>query len=371
MSPRQRLWLLPLLALINGCVLVPGSNIDSSGLDSDDDSLQRLVNIVPITETSVQEQVRSGAFAVEQSVPEAMPMDLVQQIRNYEYRISPGDVLTITVYEHPELTIPAGSQRTAEESGNIVHSDGSIFYPYIGSVDVEGRTVNEVRDIIADRLAQYINDPQVDVKVIAYRSKRAYVTGQVDNPGPQPVTNVPLTVMDAISNAGGPSENANWHEVLLTRDGEETRISLHEMLNNGRLGQNLLLQHGDVLHVPEIGEQQVFVLGELNDVNMLPMGNLRMSLTEALTRAGGLNQVTSNASGIFVIRQTQEGADRLATVYQLSVRNAIAFAVGTRFMLEPMDIVYVTTAPVTRWNRVISQIMPSVTALLAMDSLGN
>ena len=139
------------------------------------------------------------------------------------------------------------------------------------------------------------------------------------------------------------------------------------MLNNGRLGQNMLLQHGDVLHVPDLGQQKVFVLGELQRVNTLPMGNIRMSLTEALTRSGGLNQVTSNAEGIFVIRQAEQQSEKLATVYQLNVRNAVAFAVGTQFMLEPSDIVYVTTAPVTRWNRVISQIIPSLNALITAD----
>jgi polysaccharide export outer membrane protein len=142
------------------------------------------------------------------------------------------------------------------------------------------------------------------------------------------------------------------------------------MLNNGRLGQNVLLQHGDVLHVPVAGQQQVFVLGELNRVNTLPMGNIRMSLTEALTKSGGLNQVTSNAEGIFVIRPNAPDAPKLATIYQLDVKNAIAFAVGTQFMLQPSDIVYVTTAPVTRWNRVISQIVPSLNALITADRVG-
>ena len=77
--------------------------------------------------------------------------------------------------------------------------------------------------------------------------------------------------------------------------------------------------------------------------------------------------MTSNAEGIFVIRQAEQQSDKLATVYQLNVRNAVAFAVGTQFMLEPSDIVYVTTAPVTRWNRVISQIIPSLNALITAD----
>ena len=191
-----------------------------------------------------------------------------------------------------------------------------------------------------------------------------------------------MTVLDAIARAGGLSDGANWHEVLLSRNGNETRLSVYEMLNNGRLGQNMLLEHGDVLHVPVSGQQQIFVLGELNRVNTLAMGNIRMSLTEALTRSGGLNQVTSNAEGIFVIRPREiltaasaavtasPDVNKLGTIYQLNVKNAVAFAVGAQFMLQPGDIVYVTTAPVTRWNRVISQIIPSLNALITADRIG-
>jgi polysaccharide export outer membrane protein len=336
-----------------------------------EEDVTELFSVQPITaELLAEHRELTMPISTRESVPAAMSAETMSQIDSYEYKIGNGDVLSVTVYEHPELTIPAGGQRTAAESGNIVDNDGTLFYPYIGQVHVSGLTVTEIRETVATRLAEYITDPQVAVRVNSFNSQRMYVTGRVGQPGSQRISNVPLTVLDAISQAGGLSDSANWHEVLLSRNGQETRLSVYEMLNNGRLGQNLLLQHGDVLHVPDVGEQKVFVLGELNRVNTIAMGNLRMSLTEALTQSGGLNQVTSNASGIFVIRQTKElaAADaKLATIYQLDVRNALNFAIGTRFMLQPTDIVYVTTAPVTRWNRVISQLLPSLNALITAD----
>jgi polysaccharide export outer membrane protein len=385
-----------LLLSLSACVLVPGSNIDpdiyeadagsnwfevnrgtwfpglrrgdaeadaAAGEALDEETLQDAIDIVPITSNVIAQQPQR-----QNMIPAAMPQSLQNEIANYEYHVGKGDMLHITVYDHPELTNPSGSNNNnIQNSGIVVESDGTIYYPYIGKVQVDGRTVNEIREAIAQPLAEFIASPQVNVRVIGFNAERAYVTGQVSNPGPQPINDIPMTVLDAISRAGGLADGANWHEVLLSRNGQETRLSVYEMLNNGRLGQNMLLQHGDVLHVPDLGQQKVFVLGELNRVNTLPMGNIRMSLTEALTRSGGLNQVTSNAEGIFVIRQTEEASDKLATVYQLNVKNAVAFAVGTQFMLEPSDIVYVTTAPVTRWNRVISQIIPSLNALITAD----
>lgn len=386
-----------ILTALTGCVLVPGSNIDPDQYSTESNAdwfevnrgvwfpglrnigqadteevvaeVERTVDVVAISSDLIARQNQQRML--ENTVAAAMPARLQQELAEYEYHVAAGDVLQITVYDHPELTNPSGSNNNnAEFSGIIVENDGSIYYPYIGKVQVTGRTVDEIREAIATPLAEFITSPQVAVRVLNFNSKRAYVTGQVNEPGPQSITNVPLTVLDAIASAGGLAENANWHEVLLSRNGEDIRLSVYEMLNNGRLGQNMLLQHGDVLHVPVTGQRLIFVLGELNRVNTLPVGNMSMSLTEALTRSGGLNQVTSNAEGIFVIRPNEAENPKLATVYQLNVKNAVSFAVGAQFMLEPSDIVYVTTAPVTRWNRVISQIIPSLNALITADRVG-
>ena len=399
MKPLRSILVLSQCSLLSACIIVPGSNIDPGQFGSeradnnwlqtreqgdgiwfpsfrreqpdtpaDQQAAQQLVDIMPITPDVVAQQ--HIALAVN-NIQASLPTDVQRDIANYEYHIDKGDMLHITVYDHPELTNPSGSNNSnIQNSGIIVENDGTIYYPYIGKVQVAGLTVDQIRERIASPLGEFITSPQVTVRVIGYNAKRAYVTGQVNEPGPQPMTNVPMTVLDAIARAGGLSDNANWHDVILSRNGQDTRISVYEMLNNGRLGQNMLLQHGDVLHVPVVGQRQVYVLGELNRVNTLSLGNQPMSLTEALTRSGGLNQVTSNAEGIFVIRPHGPGADKVATLYQLNVKNAIAFAVGAQFMLEPSDIVYVTTAPVTRWNRVISQIIPSLSALITADRAG-
>lgn len=289
-----------------------------------------------------------------------------------QYRVGPRDVLNITVWDHPELTIPAGEFRSAEAAGNVVGEDGTIFYPYVGVVQAAGRTVEEIREELTQKLSKFIENVQLDVRVAAYRSQRVYVVGEVAKPGIQLVKDIPLTVLEAINNADGVNSEADLRNITLTRGGKTYSINLLSLYEGGDISQNVLLQHGDVLNVPDSMLNKVFVLGETNHFvaggaigrsRSLVMNKARMTLVEAISEAGGVDQQTSDPARIFVFRS---GVGK-SEIFHLNAKSPDALLLADRFTLQPRDIIFVDRAQGIRWNQIIAQIQPTISLLNSLD----
>ena len=133
--------------IVSACTLTPGSHIAlpvATGQFQEDGIT---VNVHPITLGSIQTLADDSHHVIK--------LDALQNIKTNAitpYTIGIGDVITVVVWEHPELTSPLGQFRASDEQGNVVYEDGTIFYPYAGNVYVAGKTVSEVRTILRSRL---------------------------------------------------------------------------------------------------------------------------------------------------------------------------------------------------------------------------
>jgi polysaccharide export outer membrane protein len=340
------------LALAQACALAPGMRMDESAV-RERASASREPGVQEITPRLLQ---ALGASAKEPPPFRADP--LAAAALSYEYRIAPFDILGVTVWDHPELTIPAGEFRTPESTGNPVRADGTMFYPHVGVVPVAGKTVGEVRQLLAERLSRVVHNPQLDVRVVSFRGKRVQVTGEVLTPTTLPITDVPMRVQDALAQAKGIGPEADLSRVTLTRAGQTYELDLQSLYERGNLSENWLLTDGDVVHVPDRSRNKVFVMGEVKRQSSRPMVKGRMTLAEALGDADGVDQ-TSASGVVYVIR----GPYEKPSVFRLDASSPDALLLAVQFPLRPADVVFVSQSELTRWNRVMGLILPTVQAL--------
>jgi polysaccharide export outer membrane protein len=338
------------LALLSGCALVPGQHMDTSALDDDASQTGSHIDLVPITPKLIAQDRATRQ-------PARVPAALLAY-RPDSYRIGAGDVLFITVWEHPELTAPSGAQQQINANGRLVRPDGTLYYPYVGNLKVAGLTLEELRAEIADKLAEYIEKPQVDVNVIDYGSQKVWFNGAFSETGTQPITVLPLTLGEALGRAKIVAADADLSGLVLTRDGVDYHLDL-DALHRGPNGPaDIYLKGGDHVFLPYNDRKQVYLMGEVVRPMALSFKTSDMSLSQALGQVGGLSPTTSKGKAVYVIRGVADMEKQPATVYSLDARSPAAFVLADAFKLRPGDVVYVGAAGVTRWNRLVSQLLP-------------
>lgn len=357
------------LLILSGCTMIPGSHIEGIDIEMENSTLEQdLSNVnISVIDSSLISLLKDSQQTYSQDKKNTPIIT-----DDYDYVLGIGDVLSIGVWDHPELTIPAAVQRTAEFDGFRIQADGTITYAYAANVLAVGKTIKQLHKILVEKLSQVIEKPQLDLKVVGFKSQRAYVTGEVKTPGVFPISEIPLTLIDALNQAGGLSKRADWRTVNFTRNNKTEIIRIDDFYTRGDISQNRLLKHGDIIHVNRTDNQKVFVLGDVAKAGSIEINRYGLSLAEALSDVGGLNEQTANANGVFVLRKRQDNEEGvIADVYQLYAQNVVALVLADQFKLQPRDIVYVTTAPIARWNRLISQLVPTVQALENISTIKN
>lgn len=162
-----------------------------------------------------------------------------------DYRISPTDLVEITVFQQPEL-----------ERKLRVSQNGTVSLPLVGTVEIGGKTLNEAQTALSDKLREFVINPQVTVFVREYANKKFVVLGEVQKPGSYDLpTENKLTVMEAVALAGGftPIAAPDRTRVIRAVDGQSQTIPIvvSDITKRGEKDKDISLQAGDVVYVPQ------------------------------------------------------------------------------------------------------------------------
>lgn len=217
-----------------------------------------------------------------------------------DYLVGAGDVLKVTVYDHPDLS-----------SIVRVSNDGTINFPLVGTLQIEGISVSQAGERVAGALADgYIVNPQVAVFVEEFRSRKVIVMGQVKNPGLYELRG-PTSLLELISQAGGLNPDAGEMVHITRRPGtvagqeQLLKVDLKTLTQGGDIANDVAILDGDSIFVTLAGT--VYVTGEVRRPNAYKFER-GTSVIKAITMAGGFTELA--AKGRVKINRKSGGAEQ-------------------------------------------------------------
>ncbi|MDA3594918.1 polysaccharide biosynthesis/export family protein [Acinetobacter baumannii] len=288
----------------------------------------------------------------------------------YQYRLSAGDVLSIQLWAYPEITPPIqGASTDIKAFGYPIDSAGNVQLPLIGQVHIAGKTLAETNKYLRNQFAKYLKTPDVVVRVLSYQAKRYFVNGQVMKSGQYTLDDQPISIYTALSMAGGVNqESGDNTDIQLIRNGEVYNLNVVALEKQGYSLHKLLVQPNDTIYVNTKQNQKLYVMGESNKSSAIPLRDQGMTLSDVLGESEGVNPYTASAARIYVMRTDLNS--RKSTIYQLNLSNIGNLALSNQFQMQKNDIVYIDATGLTRWQRIMNQIVPFSSALYTFDQLG-
>lgn len=286
------------------------------------------------------------------------------------YRLSAGDVLSIQLWAYPEITPPTtiSNDQNVQANGYPINANGYIQLPLVGRYRASGKTLAQLNTDLRNRFAQYLKNPDVIVRVLSYQGQRYSVQGSVLKGGQFYLNDQPTSIYTALGMAGGINDKGANTYIQLIRNGQTYDLNTIELEKAGYSLHKLLVQPNDTIYVSSRENQKVYVMGESGKNQALPMRDQGMTLSDALGESLGINPNSASASRIYVLRTNPN--DRHTELYHLNLMSLGDFGLANQFKLRSNDIVYIDATGLTRWQRIINQIIPFSNALYNIDRLG-
>ena len=297
--------------------------------------------------------------------------NLVSLFRNQQsiYRLSAGDVLSIQLWAYPEITPPIQDKSTSSV-GYPIDMEGYIQLPLVGRVHIAGKTLAETNRFLHNQFAKYLKHPDVVVRVLSYEGRRYFVNGQVMKGGQYNLNDQPISIYTALGQAGGvDTKTGDTTNIQLIRNGQTYNLNTIQLEKQGLSLHQLLIQPNDTIFVNTKQDQKLYVMGESNKSQALVLRDQGMTLSDVLGESEGISPYSASAARIYVMRTDLN--TKQSTIYQLNLNSIGNFALANQFAMQKNDIVYIDATGLTRWQRVIGQIVPFASAIYSFQLLGN
>ncbi len=380
---------LAVIALLAGGILAGCSTLPTAGPTASDvehqevkDSEQRF-DLVDINDKVVQ--------ALLAQPPESFHARFKKYGRPPQPKIGVGDSVVVSIWEaaggglfgaSPTEHVSSGS-RSVTIPEQVIQQDGAITVPFAGRIPVAGRLPVEVQKTIEERLAEKAIEPQAIVTVTKSLANSVTVTGEVVSGARVPLSAKGDRLLDLIAAAGGARSPVYETFVRLSRDGITATIPMETLVSDP--AENIYAQPGDVLTLVRLPES--FTAFGATGANLqVPFTAEKMTLVEALAKAGGLQDLRSDPGGVFLFRfeppnvVSALGRPQLGTgpggsspvVYRLDLSDAKSYFLAQRFPIEDKDIVYVANADLNELQKFFTLLNtltgPVITGIVVRNS---
>lgn len=353
-SLRHRACVTVCLAALGGCAALPNSGptigeIQAAAKGGGASAGFSIRDVTPAVLAEMDAVHESKAARIVSALSPAGDVDTV----------GPGDELQVSVFEvgsplfsgRSGAAMPAPGSPPAAAGENlptiVVGRDGVVVMPYVGRIEAAGMTTEALAAVIQAGLAHHSQAPQVVVSVRNNIANTVVVMGDVKRPGRIPLTLAHERLLDALALAGGANSPPMDELVRLTRGSVQVEMSLGDLTAGAP--DNVRLAPLDRIEL-EAHPRSFAIFGATGKVSEAPFTNPRVSLAEAIARAGGPNDQQADSSAVFVFRYEPSATDgrpadgARPVAYRLNLMQAQSYFLAQRFEMKPRDVVYIANA---------------------------
>ena len=293
-----------------------------------------------------------------------------------------GDSLEVTIWEAPPALLFGGgmfntrndtspqTSRPGSLPEAVVGPSGTITVPFAGQVPAAGRTLQQIEQSIVGRLRGKANQPQAIVRIARNTTANVSVVGEVATAGRVPLTPRGERLLDVIAQAGGTKQPVDRVTVQVTRGDTTATMPLQAIVKDAR--QNIILQRDDI--VTALYQPNSFtVLGATGKNEEVRFEGVGLSLSQALGRVGGLQDMRADPKGVFLFRwedearirgllnsQTPLADGRVPVVYQVDLKRPETLFAAQKFAMRNGDVMFVSNSPAADFQRFVNMLASSV-----------